>query len=58
MVILPLVLGVSFILELVRLIKEGYGDYPSWASLLGAIVLGVLIILSFVLMRIRAREEA
>jgi NSS family neurotransmitter:Na+ symporter len=58
MVILPLVLGVSFILELVRLIREGYGDYPSWASLLGAIVLGVLIILSFVLMRIGAREEA
>jgi NSS family neurotransmitter:Na+ symporter len=58
MVVLPLVLGVSFILELVRLLRHGYGNYPTWASLLGAIVLGVLIILSLVLMKIKARGEA
>jgi uncharacterized integral membrane protein len=50
------VLGVSFILELVRLLRHGYGDYPAWASLLGAVVLGALIILSVVLMKIKARE--
>jgi len=56
MVILPLILGVAFILELVRLVRHGYGNYPTWASLLGALVLVLLIILSLILMKIKGRE--
>jgi NSS family neurotransmitter:Na+ symporter len=57
MIITPAILGVSFILELVKLIQKGYGDYPRWTSFTGVGILILIIILSFVLMRIKGREE-
>jgi len=57
MFVLPIVLGVSFLLELLRLIRKGYGNYPSWATLTGALILLFLIILSIILMKIKPKEE-
>ncbi|HID92521.1 MAG TPA: sodium-dependent transporter [bacterium (Candidatus Stahlbacteria)] len=57
MIVTPAILGVSFIWELIKLIQKGYGDYPRWTSLVGVGILLLIIIKSFVLMRIKGQEE-
>jgi NSS family neurotransmitter:Na+ symporter len=56
MVITPVILGVSLILSLVSLIQSGYGGYPTWAVLIGAVVAVGIVIVSFILMSIKSRE--
>jgi len=56
-IITPLVLGISFIMAIVREITHGYGGYPRWAGGLGIGVIILIIIMSFVLMKLKGREE-
>jgi hypothetical protein len=51
----PIILGISFILSVVTLIKEGYGGYPAWATIVGVVIAIGIVILSFVLMSIRGK---
>lgn len=57
MIVTPAILGTSFVLELVKLIQHGYGDYPRWTSFVGMVILVLIIILSSVLMKIKGKEE-
>jgi NSS family neurotransmitter:Na+ symporter len=56
MVITPLILGVSLILSIVTLIQKGYGGYPAWVTVIGVIITIGIIVLSLVLMSIRAKS--
>jgi len=56
MVITPLILGVSLILSIVTLIQKGYGGYPAWVTAIGVIITIGIIVLSLVLMSIRAKS--
>jgi len=56
-IITPVVLGVSFIMAIVREITHGYGGYPRWAGGVGIGVIILIIIMSFVLMKLKGREE-
>lgn len=57
MVVTPAILGISFVYELVKLIQNGYGDYPRWTSYIGVGILLLVIILSFSFMKIKVKEE-
>lgn len=46
--ITPIVLGVSFVMQLTKLIQRGYGGYPIWTAFTGIGLLIILLILSFV----------
>jgi len=48
-IVTPIVLGVSFIFELITLIRKGYGNYPIWTTFIGIGVIVILLILSFIL---------
>ena len=58
MIVTPIILGVSFVWEFVKLITKGYGGYPRWTSYVGMGILALIIILSFVLMKIKENKEA
>jgi NSS family neurotransmitter:Na+ symporter len=58
MIITPVILGISFILNLVSLIQKGYGGYPTWATLVGVGIAVGIVVLSFILMSIRGKELA
>jgi len=58
MIVTPIILGVSFVWEFVKLITKGYGGYPRWTSYVGIGILALIIILSFVLMKIKKSKEA
>jgi NSS family neurotransmitter:Na+ symporter len=53
----PIILGISFTWEIVRLVRRGYGGYPFWASSVGVCVFVGLILVSVVLARLRGKEE-
>lgn len=57
MVITPVILGISFIMEFVKLIQKGYGNYPRWTGLFGLGMIIVIVILSFVLMRVKGKSS-
>ena len=57
MVITPGILGVSFIWSLITLIQTGYGGYPMWATFVGVGITVGIVVLSFVLMGVRGKEE-
>ncbi len=57
MIVTPAILGISFVFELVKLIQHGYGGYPRWTSFVGLGILVLIIILSFVFMKIKGKEE-
>jgi hypothetical protein len=52
----PIILGISFILSIVTLIQKGYGGYPTWATMVGVVIAMGIVVLSFVLMRIRGKN--
>jgi NSS family neurotransmitter:Na+ symporter len=56
MIITPLILGISFILSVVKLIQNGYGGYPSWATFIGVAITIGIVVLSFVLMSIKGKQ--
>ncbi|MEA1913100.1 MAG: sodium-dependent transporter [candidate division WOR-3 bacterium] len=49
--ITPIVLGVSFIMQLIKLIQNGYGNYPIWTIFTGMGFIVLLLILSVILSR-------
>ncbi len=54
----PLILIVTFGLDLYRTISEGYGGYPDWAVFVGGwCVVALIFILSFLFSRIRTRKR-
>jgi len=57
MVVTPVILGVSFVYELVKLIQHGYGGYPRWTGFIGVSILLLIAILSFVFMKKKGCEE-
>jgi len=57
MVITPVILGVSFIWSLILLIQRGYGGYPMWATFVGVGITVGIVVLSFVLMGVKGKEE-
>jgi len=56
-ILTPLILGISLILEIYSMVTDGYGGYPAWATTIGIIVVAILIVMSFVMMKIKARKE-
>ncbi|RLG62467.1 sodium-dependent transporter, partial [archaeon] len=56
MIITPLILLWSFIFAIYREARFGYGDYPRWAGLTGIGIIILIIIMSFVLMKLKGRE--
>ncbi len=57
MFITPIILGISFIGGLVKVLKKGYGDYPSWTNFVGFGLLFFILALSFIFMKIKGRES-
>jgi NSS family neurotransmitter:Na+ symporter len=55
-IVTPIILGISFILSIVTLIQKGYGGYPTWATMVGVVIAIGIVVLSFVLMRIRGKN--
>ena len=55
-VITPLILLWSFVFAIYKEARFGYGDYPRWAGLTGIGVIVLIIIMSFVLMKLKGRE--
>lgn len=56
-VVTPAILGISFIWEIVKLVRKGYGGYPFWASTVGICIFVGLIILSILLAKLRGKED-
>lgn len=49
--ITPLVLGIAFVMELVKLIRQGYGGYASWTTFVGIGMIVVALLVSYILSR-------
>jgi NSS family neurotransmitter:Na+ symporter len=54
-IITPVILGISFILSIVTLIRKGYGGYPAWATIIGVVITIGIVVMSFVLMWLRGK---
>ena len=57
MIITPLMLAWSLGFAIYKEVRSGYGEYPRWAGLTGIGVIVLIIIMSFVLMKLKGREE-
>ncbi|MDH4211451.1 MAG: sodium-dependent transporter [candidate division WOR-3 bacterium] len=54
-IITPVILGISLILNIIALVRKGYGGYPTWATAVGVLITLGIIVISFVLMSIKAK---
>lgn len=52
-IVTPVVLGVSFIMEFIKLIQFGYGGYPVWTAFIGIGLIILLVILLFIFVKKR-----
>jgi len=57
MIITPLMLAWSFVFAIYKEVRSGYEEYPRWAGLTGIGIIVLIIIMSFVLMKLKGREE-
>jgi len=57
MIITPIILGISLVMEIINTVRKGYGGYPGWVSFVGFGIVALFIILSVVLMKIKGKEE-
>lgn len=57
MVITPIILGISFILGFIKVVRKGYGGYPVWVNYVGFGLLFLIFALSFIFMALKGRES-
>jgi NSS family neurotransmitter:Na+ symporter len=55
MIITPVILIISIVLSIVKLVQNGYGGYPGWATGIGVAITISIIVASFVLMWIKGK---